>query len=80
MTRRDEIYRFVCRYADEMDGPTPTIREIAKHFGLNYKTVYFHVLKLKDEGRLRQDRGKLVVIGSEWISPPAAPVQLAFNF
>jgi hypothetical protein len=30
----------VCRYADEMDGPTPSINEIVVHFKLNYKTVY----------------------------------------
>lgn len=80
MTRRDEIYSFICTYADEMDGPTPTIREIARHFGLNYKTVYHHVLKLIIEGRLRQDRGKLVVVGSEWIEPPEPVGQLAFEF
>jgi hypothetical protein len=39
-TRRDEIFECVCRYADEMDGPTPSINEIAVHFRLNYKTVY----------------------------------------
>jgi hypothetical protein len=54
-TRRDEIFEWVCRYADEMDGPTPSINEIAVHFKLNYKTVYYHVMKLIVEGRLRQD-------------------------
>jgi DNA-binding transcriptional regulator YhcF (GntR family) len=52
-----------------MDGPTPSINEIAMHFKLNYKTVYYHVMKLIVEGRLRQERGKLVVVGSEWIEP-----------
>jgi len=69
MTRRDQIYAFICTYADEMDGPTPSINEIASHYGLNYKTVYYHVVKLIAEGRLRQERNKLVVIGSEWIEP-----------
>jgi hypothetical protein len=45
-TRRDAIFEWVCRYADEMDGPTPSINEIALHFKLNYKTVYYHVMKL----------------------------------
>lgn len=83
MTRRDEIYDWVVAYADEMDGPTPSIREIAGAFGLNYKTVYFHVMKLIIEGRLRQDRGKLIVVGSEWIEPPdrtARAVQMTFDF
>lgn len=69
-TRRDEIFDWVCAYADEMDGPTPSINEIARHFEVNYKTAYYHVMKLIVEGRLRQERGKLVVVGSEWIEPP----------
>ena len=48
--RRDEIFEWVCRYADEMDGPTPSINEIALHFKLNYKTVYYHVMKLLSRG------------------------------
>jgi len=69
MTRRDEIYDWICVYADEMDGPTPSIGEISREFKLNYKTAYYHIMKLIIEGRLRQERGKLVVTGSEWIKP-----------
>jgi hypothetical protein len=79
-TRRDEIFEWVCRYADEMDGPTPSINEIAVHFRLNYKTVYYHVMKLIVEGRLRQERGKLVVVGSEWFEPSALPVHRGVDF
>jgi hypothetical protein len=50
------------------------------HFRLNYKTVYYHVMKLIVEGRLRQERGKLVVVGSEWIEPSALPFQKRFDF
>ena len=74
-TRRDEIFEWVCRYADDMDGPTPSINETAPHFKLTYKTVFYHVMKLIVEGRLRQERGKLVVVGSEWIEPSALPIQ-----
>ena len=70
MTRRDEIFDYICGYADEMDGPTPSIREVSKAFGLAYNTAYHHVQKLIIEGRLKQDRGKLIVVGSEWIEPP----------
>lgn len=70
MTRRDEIYDWICTYADEMDGPTPSINEISHAFSLNYKTVYYHVMKLVIEGRLRQERGKLIVVGGEWLEPP----------
>jgi DNA-binding transcriptional regulator YhcF (GntR family) len=79
-TRRDEIFEFVCIYAGEMDGPTPSINEIAGHFKLNYKTVYYHVMKLIVEGRLRQERGKLVVVNSEWMPPPQKPTQQQFDF
>jgi hypothetical protein len=44
------------------------------HFKLNSKTVYYHVMKLIIEGRLRQERGKLVV-GSEWIELARWPVR-----
>jgi hypothetical protein len=33
------------------------------------------VLKLIVEGRLLQERGKLVVVGSEWIEPSELPVR-----
>jgi len=68
-TRRDEIFEFVCNYASEKDGPTPSIREIALNFGLSYSTVYHHTMKLIIEGRLRQEDGKLIVINSEWYPP-----------
>jgi hypothetical protein len=79
-TRRDEIYECICCYADEMDGRTPSINEIAVHFKLNHKTVYYHVMKLIIEGRLHQEQGKLVVVGSEWIEPARWPVQPRFDF
>jgi DNA-binding transcriptional regulator YhcF (GntR family) len=63
-----------------IENHTPSINEIAVHFKLNYKTVYYHVMKLIVEGRLRQERGKLVVVGSEWIEPSGLPVQRRFDF
>ncbi|HML24949.1 MAG TPA: hypothetical protein PKD09_25065 [Aggregatilinea sp.] len=68
-SRRDDIYDFICAYADEKDGPTPSIREVAKAFGVYYSTAYHHVMKLIIDGRLRQEDGKLIVVGSEWIAP-----------
>jgi hypothetical protein len=32
------------------------------------------------EERLRQERGKLVVVGSEWIEPARWPVQQRLDF
>jgi hypothetical protein len=37
-------------------------------------------MKLIVEGRLRQERGKLVVVGSEWIEPSGHPVRQRFDF
>lgn len=69
MTRRDEIYGYICGYADAKHGPTPSIREIAGAFGLAYTTVYNHVLRLQVEGLIRVEDGKLIVVGSQWYSP-----------
>jgi hypothetical protein len=79
-SRRDEIFEWICRHANEMDGPTPYINQIAVHLKLNYETIYYHVIKVIAEGRLRQERGKLVVVGSEWIEPATWPVQQQFDF
>jgi SOS-response transcriptional repressor LexA len=68
-TRRDEIYDFICAYADEKNGPTPSIREISQSMHLGYSTAYHHILKLIIEGRLEQRDGKLLVVGSEWYGP-----------
>jgi hypothetical protein len=78
--KRDGSLEWVCCYADEMDGPTPSINEITVHFRLNYKAVYYHVIKLIFEGRLRQERGKLVVVGSEWIEQSGLAVQQRSDF
>ena len=68
-TRRDEIYDYICDYADVKNGPTPSIREVSQAFKLGYTTVYNHVMKLIAERRIEQEDGKLIVIGSEWIPP-----------
>jgi hypothetical protein len=70
----------VCRYAEEMDRPTPSTNEIALHFKQNFKSVYYHVMKLIVEGRLLQERGKLVVVGNDWIEPAGSLVHRKFDF
>jgi hypothetical protein len=37
-------------------------------------------MKLIVECRLRQERGKLVVVGSEWIEPSGLSVRQRFDF
>jgi hypothetical protein len=78
--RRDEIFEWRCRCADEMDGPIPSINEMTLHFRLNYRAVDYHVMKLIVEERLRQEQGRWVVVGSEWIEPPALPVRQSSDF
>ena len=68
-TRRDEILEYIKNYAFEKSGPTPTIREIAKHFDLAYTTVYAHIRLLLREGRIKRVDGKIVIPGSRWIAP-----------
>ena len=68
-TRRDEIMAYICEYAGDMNGPTPSINEIARAFGLSYSTIYHYVMRLIVEGHLRQENGKLCVVGSEWYAP-----------
>jgi len=67
--RRIKIYEFVLSYADELDGPTPTINEVSQALAIDYKVTYYHVMKLIALGRLKQERGKLVVVGARWERP-----------
>jgi hypothetical protein len=39
-----------------------------------------HVTKLIVEGRLREEAGKLVVVGSEWIEPLGLPALRRLDF
>lgn len=70
MTRREEILRFICRYAKENNGVTPSARSIAAAFRLGKTTVLTHITKLVAEGRLAWVDDRLKVVGSEWIEPP----------
>lgn len=70
MTRREEILRFICRYAKENNGVTPSARSIAAAFRLGKTTVLTHITKLVAEGRLAWVDDRLKVVNSEWIEPP----------
>ena len=69
MTRRDEIYHYICAYADSHSGPTPSIREISIHFKRNYTTIYRHIEKLEKEKRILRRDGKIVVTAAQWVLP-----------
>lgn len=68
-TRRDEIFDFICEYANAHRGPTPSIHEIALHFERSYSTVYRHVQRLREENRLDMRDGKLIVPDARWLPP-----------
>lgn len=68
-TRRDEILAYICVYARAHNGNSPTIREVAAHFGLSHITVYHHLLKLQAEERLALVDDKWVVDGARWFGP-----------
>ncbi len=74
MTRREEILRFICRYAKENNGVTPSARSIAAAFKLGKTTVLMHITKLVAEGRLAWVDDRLKVVDSEWIEPPNVDV------
>lgn len=74
MTRREEILRFICRYAKENNGVTPSARSIAAAFRLGKTTVLTHITKLVAEGRLAWVDDRLKVVDSEWIEPPYVDV------
>jgi hypothetical protein len=71
MKRRDEIYQYICDYADEHRGPTPSIREIAIHFERNYTTIYRHIDTLIKENRIDRQDGKIIVKSAQWF--PSLP-------
>lgn len=72
-TRRDEILIFICMYALENNGVTPSQREIADSFGLHPKTIQTHLQKLIDEGRIdlvgRTPQTRIRVLRSTWEQP-----------
>jgi DNA-binding MarR family transcriptional regulator len=74
-TRRDEIMLYICTYAKENNGITPTVRNIARQFGLHLSTIQTHMQKLVDERRLywiegAREQRRYRVEESVWNEPP----------
>lgn len=68
-TRRIEILEFICRFARENNGVTPSIRVIATNMGMGRGTVEVHLRKLHAEGRIGWVEGRLKVERSIWDPP-----------
>lgn len=67
--RRDEIFQWICTYAEEHNGATPSIRATAREFDIAYMTARAHILELLAERRLRMEDNQLIVEDSTWIPP-----------
>jgi SOS-response transcriptional repressor LexA len=70
LRRRDEILQFICLFARENSGVSPSIRVIARHMGLGKSTVAVHLKILEDEERISWVEGRLKVERSTWEEPP----------
>jgi len=71
-TRRDEIMFFICTFAKENNGVTPSVRRIAKTFGLHLSSVQTHIRKLEKENRISwiDEEKRYRVEESTWEEPP----------
>jgi hypothetical protein len=66
---REKIFSFICLYADDHGGNSPSILEVSKELDLAYGTVYGHVMRMIARRMLDQRDGKIIVVGAEW-NPP----------
>ena len=64
LTRRDEIYAVHLCLRGREGRPNAEHPRDSRRSSLAYLTVYHHIMKLIIEGRLRQQDGKLIVVGS----------------
>lgn len=56
VSSRERVYKFIVHYIKE-NGFAPSVREISIGIGLgSTNTVYNHLLKLEDEGRIEMKR------------------------
>ena len=51
---REAIYLCICDYRKSF-GYSPSFREIAKITGVSLSTVTYHLIKLREESRIRYD-------------------------
>ncbi|MCM1043601.1 MAG: transcriptional repressor LexA [Corallococcus sp.] len=61
--KANEIYEYILKFIGENNYP-PTVREIGNHFDIkSTSTVFYYLDKLRDEGRITQDKNKNRAIG-----------------
>lgn len=69
--RKDDVLEFICRFALENCGATPTMREIAENVGLSVSRVHTLMLRLQLDQKLTfVNRYTYRVEQSVWEPPP----------
>ena len=59
---------FIVNYKKDNDGQFPKYEEIGRALGVSKSTAWYRVERMMLEGLLeRNENGKLVVVGGEWI-------------
>lgn len=75
-TRRVQILEFICEFAAENGGNSPSLRTIARNLDMGVTTVRHHLDTLRREGRLRwTEEQRLWVVNSQWEPPPDMKIQ-----
>lgn len=74
-TRADDVLEFICRFASENCGATPSSSEISQSVSLSQKRVQYLMLRLQVDGRLTYiNRYTYRVNDSVWEPPPDVAV------
>ncbi len=68
--RRYDVLAYICIYADEHNGVTPSVMNIKRHLVLGRGTVRFHLGELEREGFLKWDDSQIIILDSDWQPPP----------
>lgn len=63
------IVQWMCVYASEHGGNSPTLQEIADQYKVSVVTAWNHVEKLKEFGLVDRVDGKLVLAGAVYVPP-----------
>ena len=67
------VYRYIVDYKRAHDGNSPTMRELARHFGLSTSIVKHILETLAAEGLLRKSADNVSrayeVVGGSWTMP-----------
>ena len=70
-TRKDDVLEFICRYALENCGATPTMREIGESLGISAQRVSNLMLRLQVDRKITfVGRYTYRVEESVWEPPP----------